>query len=77
MEGLLHEITGQETGGKRKKRGVFNFIGELSKILFGTMADDDAKCYKEQIKLSEQNSEDMKTLLQQEAVRSKVIIGSC
>ena len=53
-EGLLKEITGQETGGKRKKRGVFNFIGELSKILFGTMddddEDDDAKYYNEQIK---------------------------
>jgi hypothetical protein len=31
-EGLLKEITGQRTGGKRKKRGVFNFIVELSKI---------------------------------------------
>ena len=27
-EDLLKEITGQETGGKRKKRGVFNFIGD-------------------------------------------------
>jgi hypothetical protein len=25
-----------------KKRGVFDFIGELSKILFGTMDKDDA-----------------------------------
>ena len=39
-EGLLKEITGEETGGKRKKR-VFNFIGEVSKILFRTMDDDD------------------------------------
>ena len=54
-EGLLKEITGQETGNKRKKRGVFNFIGELSKILFGTMDDDDAKYYNDQIKLFEQN----------------------
>ena len=40
-EGLLKEITGQGTGGKRKNRGVFNFIGEVSKILFGIMDDDD------------------------------------
>ena len=73
-EGLLKEIMGQETGGKRKKRGVFNFIGELSKILFGTMDDDDAKYYNEQIKLFEQNSEDMNTLLKQElsVVRSSL-----
>jgi hypothetical protein len=64
--GLWKEITGQETGGKRKKRGVFNFIGVLSKILFGTMDDDDAKYYNEQIKLFEQNSEDVNMLLKQQ-----------
>ena len=48
-EGLLKEITGQETEGKRKKRGVFNFIDELGKVLFGTMDDDDANYYNEQI----------------------------
>ena len=74
-EGLLKEITGQETGGKRKKRGVFNFIGELSKILFGTVDDDDdTKYYNEQIKFFEQNSEDMNTLLKQQlsVVRSSL-----
>jgi uncharacterized protein YifN (PemK superfamily) len=30
--GLLKEITGQRTGGKRKKKEVFNFTVELSKI---------------------------------------------
>ena len=62
-EGLLKEITGEETGNQRKKRGVFNFTGELSKVLFGTIAEDDAKYYNDQIKLFEQNSEDMSTLL--------------
>jgi hypothetical protein len=42
-ERLLKEITGQQIGGIRRKRGVFNFVGELSKILFGTMDEDDAK----------------------------------
>ena len=73
-EGLLKEIPGQETGGKRKKQGVFNFI-ELNKILFGTMDDDDdAKYYNEQIKLFEQNSEDTNMLLRQQisVVRSSL-----
>ena len=48
-EGLLREITGD----KGKTRGVCKFIGKLSKILFGTMDDDDAKYYNEQIKLFE------------------------
>ena len=53
---------------------MFNFIGELSKILFGTMDNDDAKYYNEQIKLFEQNSEDTNTLLKQQlsAVRSSL-----
>jgi len=75
-ESLLREITGQETGGKRKKRGVFNFIGELSKILFGTMDEDDAKFYNEQIKLFEQNSEDMDALLKQQLSVVKSSLGA-
>jgi hypothetical protein len=65
-EGLLKEITGQQIGGKRKKRGVFNFIGEISKVLFGTMDEEDARYYNEQIKLFEQNSKDVNTLLKQQ-----------
>jgi hypothetical protein len=30
------------------KRGAFNFIGELSKILFDAMDEDDPKKYNEQ-----------------------------
>jgi hypothetical protein len=65
-ENPLREITGQQSRGQRKKRGVFNFIGELSKILFGTMDEDDAKYYNEQIKLFEHNSEDVNELLKQQ-----------
>jgi hypothetical protein len=43
----LKEIAGQQVGGKRKKRGVFNFVGELIKILFGTVDEDDVKYYDE------------------------------
>jgi hypothetical protein len=46
--------------------GVFNCIGKMSKILFGTTDEDDAKYYNEQIKLFEQNSEDMNSLLKQQ-----------
>ena len=47
---------------------------ELSKILFGTMDEDDAKYFIDQIKLFEQNSEDMNTLLKQQlfVVRSSL-----
>jgi hypothetical protein len=31
----------------RYKRGVFNFIGDISKILFGTLDNEDANYYSE------------------------------
>jgi hypothetical protein len=49
---MLREIKGRRS----RKRGVFNFVGEVSKVLFGTMDDDDAKFYNKQIKMFEQNS---------------------
>jgi hypothetical protein len=64
--GLLKDTTGRQTGGRRKRRAVFNIIGELSKILFGTMDEDDAHYYNEQIKLFEQNSDDKNTVLKQQ-----------
>jgi hypothetical protein len=75
-ESLLREITGQQVGGKRKKRGVFNFIGEVSKILFGTLDDADAQYYNEQIKLFEQNSEDVTSLLKQQLAIVKSSLGA-
>ena len=75
-ETLLREITGRDVGNKRKRRGVFNFIGELSKILFGTMDDDDAKYYNEQIKAFEQNSGDMTTLMKQQVSVVKSSLGA-
>ena len=53
---------------------MFHFIGELSKILFGAMDEDDSNYYNEQIKLFEQNSEDTNTLLNQQlsVVRSSL-----
>ena len=34
---------------RRKKRGVFNVVGEISKMLFGTMDDQDAIYYTDKI----------------------------
>jgi len=38
LRSLVRQLTKSEEGEQiRFKRGVFNFIGEISKILFGTM----------------------------------------
>ncbi|PNF43974.1 hypothetical protein B7P43_G00917 [Cryptotermes secundus] len=48
------------THAKRIKRGVFNFIGTVSKILFGTLSSEDADYY--QNKISELESEQLSML---------------
>jgi len=55
---------------------VFNFIGEVSKILFGTMDDDDAQYYNEQIKHFEQNSGRTTDLLKQQLYVVKSSLGA-
>ena len=51
---------------KRHVRGAFNFYGGVSKILFGTMDDEDAQYYNEQIRHFEENSESMTNLMKQQ-----------
>jgi hypothetical protein len=60
----------------RKRRGAFNFIGEVSKILFGTLDSDDADFYNEQIKQFEENSEDMTSLMKQQLSIVKATLGT-
>jgi hypothetical protein len=39
------------------KQGILNFVGKISKILFGTMDEDDAQYYNDQIEHFEQISD--------------------
>ena len=55
---------------------MFNFVRELSKILFGTLDEDDVKYYNDQIKLFERNSEDVDTLLKQQLSVMKSSLGA-
>jgi hypothetical protein len=43
------ENAGQSKIDARTKRGVFNFVGEISKILFGTLDNADAEYYEKNI----------------------------
>jgi hypothetical protein len=73
---LLIEMIDRKTDGRRVRRGVFNFVGEISKVLFGTMNDDDAQYYNEQIKHFEQNSDRMTHLLRQQLCVVKSSLGA-
>jgi hypothetical protein len=78
-EELLKQITGNQVvtdKGKRKRRGVLNFMGELGKILFGTMDEADARYCNEKIKLFVQNAEDTTTLMKQHLYVVKSTLGA-
>lgn len=51
---LIHQLTRTE---QRQKRGALNFVGEISKILFGTLDEADAMYYKTHIDEMESRSE--------------------
>jgi hypothetical protein len=75
-ENLIMEISDHRFQRTRKRRGVFNFIGEISKVLFGTLDNEDAKYYNEQIKHFEENSEDFTKLLKQQLIVVRSSLGA-
>jgi hypothetical protein len=75
-EDLIREISDHKIQKTRKRRGVFNFIGEISKVLFGTLDNEDAKYYNDQIKHFEENSEDFTKLLKQQLIIVRSSLGA-
>jgi hypothetical protein len=53
-----------------------NFIGEISKVLFGTLDENDAEYYDEQIRKFEVNSDDTTDLLKQQVCVLKTTLGA-
>jgi len=60
---LLFDIVQESEKDKRHRRGLFNFVGKVSKSLFGTMDDDDAQFYHDHIEHLEQGSITLTQLL--------------
>jgi hypothetical protein len=74
-EKLLNELIGN-SGHIRKRRGALNFVGEISKILFGTLDSDDADYYNEQIKHFEEETQDITGLMNQQLSIIKTSLGT-
>ena len=74
--GILTDIIGSKNGESRGRRGLLNFIGEVSKVLFGTMDDRDAEYYDEQIRHFESNAEDTTDLMKQQLYVIKSTLGA-
>jgi len=51
---LLSEIVQVKNENSRQARGLFNFVGKVSKTLFGTLDDEDVQFYYEHIERLEQ-----------------------
>ena len=74
--GILTDIIVIKNGESRLRRGILNFVGKISKILFGTLDENDAKYYDEQIRQFEHNSEDTTELLKQQVYVIKSTLGA-
>jgi hypothetical protein len=51
-------------------------VGEISKILFGTLDENDADYYEQQIRHFERNSEDTTELLKQQVYVKRSTLGA-
>ena len=59
----------------RKKRGLFDFVGKVSKILFGKTDGDDAQFCNEQTEHFEQRSDSLTHLLKQQVTIVRSTLG--
>lgn len=61
---------------QRFKRGVFDFVGQVAKILFGTLDSSDANYYNEQIDLTYNNSKQLTNLYKKQISIIQATIGN-
>jgi hypothetical protein len=73
---LLSDIVKDGEGYKRNKRGLFNFVRKISKALFGTMDNDDAQYYHDQIDHFEQGSATLTELVKRQLIVVKSMLGT-
>ena len=74
--GILTDVIGIKNGESRLRLGILNFLGEISKILFGNLDENDAEYYDEQIRHFERNSEETTEQLKQQVYVIKSTLGS-
>jgi hypothetical protein len=75
-ESLLKDTVGRRYEDSRLRRGILNFVGEISKILFGTLDERDADYYDEQIRKFEENSDYITDILKQQVCVIKTTLGA-
>jgi hypothetical protein len=76
MRNLAHQLTRTETSLVRKKRGLFNFIGQISHSLFGILDSDDEEFFNQKISQLEGDQSDMIKLAKEQMVVVKSTLKS-
>ena len=69
-------MTDNQNSNQRFKRGVLNFVGEISKILFGTLTQADARDYNEHISELENEQKEFLHLSKEQMTIIKTTITS-
>ena len=72
---LLADVVRRECETSRSRRGLFNFVGTVSRALFGTMDDDDARFYHDQIERFEQCTTTITQLVKHQLIIAKSAWG--
>ncbi|XP_046980663.1 uncharacterized protein LOC124545762, partial [Schistocerca americana] len=72
-QGLNGQLTRHET---LRKRGVLNFVEEISKILFGTLDEQDASIFKSKIGLTESEQRQLLKLTKEQVTVVKATLTS-
>ncbi|XP_076392633.1 uncharacterized protein LOC143265281 [Megachile rotundata] len=73
-ERLFSSVGYELSWSKRVRRGVFNFIGDVSKILFGTMSNEDAEYYNREIDLVHKDNKRNAELFKNQTNILKVVL---
>ena len=71
---LISNILGSRTD-LISKRGLVNAVGSLAKQLFGTLDENDAVYYDEQIKILHENEKHLQSLLNQQTSVKESVVG--
>lgn len=65
MKRILVQLSAKPQPSSKRRRGIFNFVGEVSKVLFGTLDERDAAYYTEQISKMEEDQSQFLKITQQ------------
>lgn len=76
LKDVIADYTTEEARSLRRKRGALNFIGQLSKVLFGILDEDDAAYYTDKISELEHDQKDFLRIAKDQMTVIKSAVSS-